>query len=99
MIRHIALFKWNDDVTPAHVAATATALSGLPEVIDAIVDYRHGADTGINQGSFDYAVTADFADEAGYLAYRDHPAHQAVISGFIKDHVAQRAAVQLRLEA
>ena len=61
MIRHIALFKWNDDVTPAHIAATATALSGLPEVIDTILDYRHAADIGINQANFDYGVTADFA--------------------------------------
>ncbi len=96
---YIALFKWNDDVTPAHIAATATALSGLPEVIDTILDYRHAADIGINQGNFDYGVTADFADEAGYLTYRDHPAHQAVLSGFIVGHVAQRVAVQLRLEA
>jgi len=96
MIRHVAMFKWNDDVLPAHAAATGAALDGLPEVIASIAAYRHGPDLGLVDGNFDYVVVADFEDEAGFFAYRDHPAHQAFIKGFIAGHVAQRCAVQYR---
>ena len=98
MIRHVVMFKWNPEVTDAEISATSTALDGLPEVIDTIVAYRHGRDLGINDGNFDYAVVGDFADEAGYLTYRDHPAHQAFISAFVKGRIADRAAVQYRID-
>jgi hypothetical protein len=94
MIRHVAMFKWNEDVTDAHITATSTALDGLPEVIPEIARYRHGRDMGINPGNFDYAVVADFASPAEFLVYRDHPAHRAVMTGFIVDHISQRSAVQ-----
>lgn len=97
MIRHVVVFKWNDDVTPEHVEAMHTAAAGLPEAIDTIRSFRCGRDAGINQGNFDFAVTADFDDEAGYLVYRDHPAHQALIAAFIAGRIAQRAAVQFEM--
>lgn len=96
MIQHVALFKWNDDVTDAHVTAAAAALDELREVIPEIASYRHGRDAGINQGNFDYAVVADFATDDDYLVYRDHPAHKAFIAAYITGHLAQRCAVQFR---
>lgn len=94
MIRHVALLRWNPDVTDAHIAAAGAALDGLPEVIASIDGYAHGRDIGVNQGNFDYAIVATFADLDGYLAYRDHPAHQAFLSAFVKGSVAERTAVQ-----
>lgn len=99
MIRHVAMFKWNDDELPSHAVATGTALEGLTEVITSIVAFRHGPDLGVSPGTFDYSVTADFHDVEGYLAYRDHPAHQAFLTGFIVGHVAQRVAVQFEWRA
>jgi hypothetical protein len=45
-------------------------------------------------GNFDFAVAADFDDVDGYLAYRDHPEHRAIVTEFIQPIVAERAAVQ-----
>ena len=98
MIRHVVVFKWNDDVTDVHVDALSAAAAGLPEAFDTIKAFRFGRDAGLNQGNYDFAVSADFDDEAGYLVYRDHPAHQALISAFIAGRVAQRAAVQFRVD-
>ena len=98
MIRHVVVFKWNDDVTSAHIDAMSTAAAGLPEAIDTIRGFRCGRDAGINQGNFDFAVSADFDDEAGYIVYRDHPAHQALIAAFIAGRIAQRAAVQFEID-
>jgi DNA-binding IclR family transcriptional regulator len=42
----------------------------------------------------DLAVTVDFDDVDGYLAYRDHPHHKQFIADLIAGKVADRAAVQ-----
>ena len=72
----------------------ATELSRLPALVPSLRAYRLGADLGVNPGNFDFAVAADFDDVDGYLAYRDHPEHRAIIAEFIQPIVAERAAVQ-----
>ena len=94
MFRHVVMFRWNEDVTIDEVSATGRALDALPGLVPAIRDYRHGGDAGVNSGNFDYVVVADFDDVDGYLAYRDHPDHQALIAEHIAGRVADRAAVQ-----
>jgi hypothetical protein len=96
--RHVVMFKFADHVTPEMIADTSAALTKLPTEIDAIRNYVHGADVGVSEGNFDYVVVADFDDVAGYLTYRDHPAHQAVVTEHIAPIVAERTAVQYRLE-
>jgi hypothetical protein len=56
--------------------------------------YRFGADAGLNEGNYDFVVTADFDDADGYLAYRDHPDHKKLVSELLAPFVARRAAVQ-----
>ena len=46
MIRHVAMFKWNDDELPSHAVATVTALEWLTELITSIVSFRHGPARG-----------------------------------------------------
>lgn len=94
MIRHVVVFRWNDTVTEAHLAAIAAALDALPSAIPAIVDYHHGADAGLNPANFDYVVVGDFASVDDYITYRDHPVHQQFIADHITGRVADRAAVQ-----
>lgn len=91
---HVVSFQWGPDVTEDHIDRAAAALDDLCRVVDGIVSYHHGRDAGINQGNFQYAITARFESEQHYLGYRDHPQHQAFIQTFIAGHVAQRAAVQ-----
>ena len=98
MVRHVVVFRWSDGVSVEDQEAVAAALAALPSEIPAILDYRFGPDAGLADGNFDFAVTADFADEAGYLEYRDHPAHRAVITDRILPIVAERAAVQVRID-
>lgn len=94
MIRHVVMFRWNDHVTDADVAALSAALDGLPAAIPEIVTYRHGRDVGLAPTNFGYAVTADFASVDDFAIYRDHPEHQRVIAEHITGHVAERTAVQ-----
>jgi len=94
MIRHAVMFRFKPGTTAAHIAAISEGLGGLPHAIPEIAEYHFGADIGVNDGNFDFAVVADFAGTDDYLAYRDHPLHRALIAERIAPHVEARAAVQ-----
>jgi Stress responsive A/B Barrel Domain len=59
--------------------------------------YNVGADAGSVPGNADFAVVGDFEDAASYLAYRNHPAHRAVIEQTIQPIIAARPAIQYEL--
>jgi hypothetical protein len=92
--RHVVLLTFHDDTGDEHIDAIVDALRGLPAVIPELRTYDIGRDAGINDGNADLAVVATFDDEAGYLVYRDHPAHQAVIADLILPLLAARTANQ-----
>ncbi|WP_304451541.1 Dabb family protein [Nocardiopsis sp. YSL2] len=95
-IRHIALFRWRDDVAPEGVTRVQEHLARLPGAIPELRAYSFGPDAGISDGAFDFAVVADVDDEDGFAAYRDHPEHQAAL-GVIRPMLADRAAIQYTL--
>src|ERR1039457_5820231 len=67
----------------------------LPGAVGSIRDYHVGPDAGVNPGkNYDFAVVAEFDDVDGYLAYRDHPAHRAVVEDYVNPIVARRADAQ-----
>jgi hypothetical protein len=94
MIRHVVLFRWNDDVDDAHVARVAAGLDGLPATIPEIRRYVHGRDLGLAPGNHAYAVVADFDSIEDLTTYREHPVHRALIDELLTPYVADRAAVQ-----
>ena len=94
MFRHTVLFTWTPEATDEQKQAVATEVAKLPSTVPSVRAFASGPDVGFNQGNFDFAVTADFDDEAGYLAYRDDPGHRDVVQRFIMPILAQRAAVQ-----
>jgi Stress responsive A/B Barrel Domain len=92
--RHVATFAFREGTTDEQIAAVTEGLAGLPALIPELREYRFGPDLGIGDGNHDYAVVADFDRVQGYLAYRDHPAHQAVLAERIRPILEARAAVQ-----
>lgn len=96
-IRHIALFSWNDDATPAQIAAVTTGLDALATIIPNLVRYEYGPDLCINDGNAQYAIVAEFASVDDYLVYRDHPDHQAFIVQAVRPISRQRTAVQFEV--
>jgi hypothetical protein len=93
-IRHVVLLKFVEGTEPATVEALAAGLRALPARIPELVDYRVGPDLRVAEGTWDFAVTADFASIEDFLTYRDHPDHQAVIHELIAPHVETRMSVQ-----
>ncbi len=94
MFRHVVMLQWAPDASAASKAEVASGLAELPAAIDAIRAYRFGPDAGLAETNWDFVVVADFVDADGYLAYRDHAAHQTLLAERIAPITAARAAVQ-----
>jgi hypothetical protein len=94
MFRHVVMMRFTPESTPAQVAAMQARLSRLPELIPEIRNYVIGNDARVNDGNYDFVIVADFDDVDDYLAYRDHPDHQAAIAESIRPILADRVAVQ-----
>jgi hypothetical protein len=97
MICHIVLLTLRSDAPPDAPGAIVEALRGLPGVVPSIRDYRAGVDLGIGPGNATVAATATFDDYAGFVEYRDHPSHRAVIERYIDPVRESRAAIQFEI--
>lgn len=94
MFRHVVMLRWTEDMTDQQKDALRGGLARMPEVIPEIRAYRFGEDAGLNPDNYDFVVTADFDDAAGFVAYRDHPDHKKLAAELIGPFVVERAAVQ-----
>jgi hypothetical protein len=97
MIRHTVLFTWKPDATDEQKARVLAELRTLPPLMSGLQAYQLGPDAGLTDGNFDFAVVADFDDEESYRAYRDHPAHRAVVAECITPIRLERASVQFEM--
>jgi hypothetical protein len=97
MIRHVVLFTWTPEATQEQKQALHAELAKMPPAIDVIRAYKFGPDAGINPANSDYVVVADFDDAAGYVTYRDHPVHRAMVERYVSPILAGRAAIQFEI--
>jgi hypothetical protein len=97
MIRHVVLLTWVPEATSEQKQRVADELRALPSQISGLRAYHVGPDAGIVAGNADFAVVGDFEDRASYLAYRDHPAHRAIIDRAITPIARQRTAIQYEI--
>jgi hypothetical protein len=97
MIRHVALFTFDDEWTPEKEQQFGAELIALAPKLAGLRSYHAGPDAGIVEGNFDFAVVADFDDAGSYLAYRANPEHQDIISRLSGPHVTARASVQYEI--
>lgn len=96
--RHVVLLRF-EGASDEQVEHVLDGLRELPGQIPSLRSYVFGRDAGANPGAgnYDVAVVADCDDLAGYLEYRDHPAHLKVIQERIAPILTARAAVQHEL--
>ena len=81
VLRHIVMYKFKDDVTPAQLKEVIDAFAGLPKKIDAIIGFEHGTNVskeGKSDG-FTHVFVVTFKNEADRDAYIAHPAHDAYV--------------------
>jgi hypothetical protein len=99
IFRHVVVFRWKPGTSAAELATLDRALAALPAQIPQIRAYRYGADAKVTEGNFDFAIVADFDDAESFRAYVVHAAHQRLVAENIRPLVAERAAVQFRIDA
>jgi hypothetical protein len=97
MIRHIALFRFKEGISPETIDHIDATLATLPDIIPELIAFASGRDAGITQGSWDYAVVSDLASVEDYRAYATHPDHVDIVKTVVGPHVEQVARVQFAI--
>ena len=77
MIRHVAMFRWKDDVTNDEKVAARDALANLKSTVPSVVEYTVGFDIERNPNNWDMVLVSDFEDVKGLEAYFAHPVMNA----------------------
>lgn len=75
--RHIVMFKFKPEASPAQIEAVEKAFGELPGKIDTITAFEWGRSESVegkNDG-FSHTFFLTFKDRAGLEAYIPHPAH------------------------
>lgn len=97
MIRHVVVVSWLPEATDEQKQRVSEELAALRPLMTGLRSYSCGPDAGLNQGNASFAIVADFDDAEAYRAYRDHPAHLAVIKNAIAPISDHRRAVQFEV--
>lgn len=80
-LRHVVMFGWNQDASPAEITKIVEAFSALPSKIALIKDYEWGTNNSpekLNQG-LTHCFFLTFDSEKDRDAYLVHPAHQEFV--------------------
>jgi len=82
VLKHIVMYKFKDDQSPAQVQEVVDAFSKLPQQIDTIIGYEHGTNVSQEMKSegFTHVFVVTFKDEAGRAVYLKHAAHDAYVA-------------------
>jgi Stress responsive A/B Barrel Domain len=96
MIRNVVLVKLKAGQDAAVIAEIQKGLLGLD--CPGTVSYTVGDDLGLREGSWSFAIVADFTDEDSYRAY-DQDAEHNRIRARLAPLAEQVARVQFELPA
>ncbi len=97
MLRHVVLFAWSPEATDQQKRRVVEELRTLPPLMSGLRAYHVGPDAGVVAGNFNFAIVADFDDAASYLAYRNHPAHRAIVEQVVNPIIKERVAIQYEI--
>ena len=77
-VRHMVVFKFKADATPAQIAQVTDALRALKDKIPGIVTFEHGVNNSPEKKNlgFTHAFLITFEDAKARDAYLPHPEHK-----------------------
>jgi len=82
LLRHVVLFKFKDNATPADIQKVEEAFKDLPDIIKGVKAFEWGKNNSpeqLNQG-FTHCFFVSFSSEKDRDNYLPHPAHKAFIA-------------------
>ena len=77
VLRHIVMYQFKPDVTPAQLQEVIDAFAGLPKKVNTIIGFEHGPNVskeGKSEG-FTHVFVVTFKNEKDLADYIAHPAH------------------------
>ncbi len=82
VLKHIVMYKFKDDLTPAQVEEVVDAFTKMTKQIDTVIGYEHGTNVSQEMKSegFTHVFVVTFKDEAGRAIYLKHPAHDTYVA-------------------
>ena len=82
VLKHIVMYKFKDDLTPAQVQEVVDAFGKMTKQIDTVIGYEHGTNVSQEMKSegFTHIFVVTFKDEAGRAIYLKHAAHDAYVA-------------------
>jgi len=89
VITHVVMMKMHD---PADRVEAATRLRSLAGQIPELLSIEVLLDSLGRPGAYDLVLLSTHSDEAGLLAYLDHPAHHELID-WLRPRLAERVVV------
>lgn len=95
MLCHVTLLKWTDR-SIVDEEQLGQDFAALEEKLPYLRSIRSGADLGLADTNYDYALVAHFADEAGWRQYQADPEHLKIAHA-IAPNLASRVAVQFEI--
>ncbi|WP_261395012.1 Dabb family protein [Membranihabitans marinus] len=93
-LRHVVLFGFKEDATPADIRKVEEAFSALPGKIPQIKDYEWGINNspeGLNDG-LTHCFLVTFESEDDRAIYLPHPEHKAFVD-VLKPHLEKAVVV------
>ena len=84
MIEHIVLFKVKAGTPASAVHAMIDGLAGLRTRVPGIVALSVGTNFTDRNKGFTHGLVVRFQDRAALDAYLPHPAHQEVVTNFVR---------------
>ena len=97
MIRHVVMFQFTDDTTVEQIDDYERSLVEYVATLDGVESYRVGRDARINPGTYDFAIVAEFTDEAAFREYFDGERHKEIQRN-TATMIAAKASSQSRFE-
>ena len=78
MVRHTAIFRWNDGVSATQKAEVLKLLYSQKDVMTWLRWFECREDVSGDSSNYDWVLEAHFDDVDGCLAYFNHPLHKEV---------------------
>ena len=82
VLKHVVMYKFRDDITPADLQLVIDTFSALPKKIETVIGFERGENTskeGKSEG-LTHCFVVTFRDEPGLADYLVHPAHQEYVN-------------------
>lgn len=97
IVRHVNLLSWKERTSARQIAAVCQELEQMKSEIPEIRSLIFGPDLHLAEGNVDFAVIEDFDDAEAFGRYTAHPAHNRMVSDFLRPILASRQAIQLEV--